>query len=140
MARLSIKTSGFQETAIAIGVYTPRAMIEEVKATLRGEFQSIRSAMVANLSGGVLKRYTGDTAASVKSSIRTNATSVRASVGSRYYIARFWEDGFVLHLRNGTTRKMAPRKWAEPATAGKEQELVREIEAAVARGMARAGF
>ncbi len=161
MAKILLKSvGGWNELGVQLGVYTPKAVLEEVTKMLRQDFLPMLAGMRANLSGGVLNRVTGETAATLRSRVRARDNRIVGTVGSSFMVARFWEDGFVrrpaklgrfkvrkreaysaeARLKAPGSRKEPPRKWAEPVTAGMEAKVEADVMAAIDRAMQRSGF
>lgn len=112
-------------------IVLPNKIIENVKKVVAAAMVGTRSQLHANVSGGVLHTVTGDLASKIRSSTRSTRITVSGRAGSKAYIGRFWEDGFVHRTRKGKRTPMAPRKWAQPVVDAVAPRLAADIEAAI---------
>lgn len=87
----------------------PSELVAQTKELVGTEMRAAAGDMLANVTGGVLKTVSGSLAASVKGTARVRqGYTVSGRAGSRYFIGRFWDDGFTRHGRRYR------RPWAEP--------------------------
>ncbi|GAO01959.1 hypothetical protein [Anaeromyxobacter sp. PSR-1] len=113
----------------------PSELVRETKELVSSEMKAAAGDMLANVSGGVLGTVSGRLAASVKGSARVRqGYTVSGRAGSRYFIGRFWDDGF---SRFGRTYR---RPWATPVVNARAQAIADNIERLIDRVYTEGGY
>jgi hypothetical protein len=99
----------------------------------------VQNYAVANVSGKVLRRSTGALARSIYTRVTRTRTGANLRIGTPVYYGGMWEKGFqhVGRAKRTTARKpgkvMAPRPWLRPAAEQAIPEIVRQLDAEIAR-------
>lgn len=101
-------------------VLAPKALVKELRQVLNGEMKAVKQALLANVSGTILKKNTGRLAKTISARVRlfNGGSKVWSRAGSKYYVGRFWEGGFARKGKN-----YPARKWASPVVLPATQRI-----------------
>jgi hypothetical protein len=117
-------------------VFIPKELIKQLRTVLQGEMKAVKQQMLSNVSGGVLNRKTGGLAKNITARSRVfNQSKVWARAGTKYYIGRFWEYGFV---KNG--KQYRPKQWATPIVNANAARVQQIMERTINSVYAKRGF
>jgi hypothetical protein len=127
MALVSVPTDTFKRMESDL-LWVSKEMKNAIRKTLLKEMKVSAAIMKNNVSGVVLHTRTGELAKRVKASTFMKGNTLTGRAGSSYFIGRFWEDGFMLTMRDGKKKHMAPRHWWRQVAKSRDPAVMAAVQ------------